>query len=278
MESYIIVLTLVIFSVVTLHYYKVKHLKKLQIKGVSNISHLKALINLIQIHRGLSSALISGDQSKQIQLLSIQKKIHFESKHLQDQTSITGCDKWESFTDHWGRLIKPTSRRDTDNNFKQHTQLVTNLLYLLEDEAERSHLNASSLPTFKNVGFVWRELAVTAETIGQSRAIGMGVATSKSCSCVHKIRLSFLLQKIQQTMDETLPQLSVLESFQYKHDKLLNVAISKMEFLIATIEQELLKSSNITIDQDKYFALATESIEAVNDIFNHQIEQIEQSI
>jgi len=278
MEFYIIIILLIVFTAILIHHYKIKRLKELQKRGVINVSHIKAIISLIQVHRGLSSALLNGDESKGKQLILIEKKVKFESKHLQNQPVIFRSARWGAFIDHWGRLNKHNSSRDADNSFKQHTQLITNLLYLLEDEAERSYLNAAFLPKFNNVGFVWRELAVTAETIGQSRAIGMGVATSKSCSSIHKIRLSFLLQKIQQTMDETLPQLSVLERFEYKHSDLLKAATSKMEFLISTIERDLLSASKITIDQDEYFSLATDSIEALDNIFDHQIEQIKATI
>jgi len=250
----------------------------LQKQGVLNITHIKALISLIQVHRGLSAAWINGDQSKQKQIIAIEEKVAKESHYLKKQASINKRARWISFVDHWGRLAKKVSNLDADNNFKQHTHIVTTLLFLLEDEAERSHLNATNLPKFKNVGFVWRELAVTAETIGQSRALGVGVATSKKCSSVDKIRLSFLLQKIQQTTDETLPHLSVVEHFQHQHSDLLKIATIKMEYLITTVERELLKTEDITIDKDDYFSLATDSMQALDNIFNHQVEQIEQMI
>lgn len=278
MEFYIIIILQLILFSMALHRYKLKFLQGSQRQGLSNISQIKALISLIQIHRGLSSAWLNGDDTKQKQLQIIEQNIHTETQYFQSKTSINTNSRWTSFIDHWGRLNKQDSGRDSDNNFKQHTQLITNLLYLLEDEAERNHLNATSLPKFKNVGFVWRELAVTAETIGQSRAIGMGIATSKVCTSVHKIRLSFLLQKIQQTMDETLPQLSALECFAHKHSDLLKIATSKIEFLISTIERELIVTSEVTIDKDEYFALATDSISALDNIFAHQIEQIEHTI
>ena len=129
-----------------------------------------------------------------------------------------------------------------------------------------------------NIGFVWRELVVTTEIIGQSRAIGTGVATSKKCTSVHKIRLSFLQQNMQKTINSTLPKLSSLERFTNEHKALLNVAKLKMEFLSNTIENELISTEQISINQDEYFALATDSIKALDSIFNHQIEQIQQII
>jgi len=243
-----------------------------------NISHIKSLITLIQTHRGLSSAWLNGDKTKQGQLTIIENQSKTEIQHLEQQEPIVKNNRWMAFSDHWKRLNKHDSSRDPENNFTQHTQLIANLLYLLEDEAERSHLNAVSLPNLPSIGFVWRELVVTTETIGQSRAIGTGVATRKKCSSVHKIRLSFLQQNILKTMNETLSKLSSLERFTSKHVDLLKTAKSKMQFLSTTIECELVSANEVTINQDEYFTLATETIKALDNIFEHQMEQIGEMI
>lgn len=278
MEIYLFILIVMILFSVVLHYYKVKQQKTLQINGLGNISHLKLLISLIQNHRGLSSAWLNGDESKQQQLRSVEQQADSEIQHLQYQDPIRKSNRWSAFIDHWGRLDKHDDSRDSDNNFKQHTQLVETLLYLLEDEAERSHLNAISLPKLPTIGFVWRELIATTEAIGQSRAIGMGVATSKICSSVHKIRLSFLQQNMQKTINDTLPQLSSLEGFTQKHTELLKTAKTKVDFFSFTIKGELIDSADITINQDEYFTLASDTIKALDNIFEHQMQQIKQTI
>ena len=274
----LIILTLIVLFSVAFHHYKIKKQKTLQAQGLINISHIKRLISLIQSHRGLSSALLNGDDSKQAPLQALEQQVEVEVRSLKDQVAIQETSRWSGFIDHWSRLNKQDSQRDSENSFKQHTQLISNLLYLLEDEAERSHLNATCLTKLQSIGFVWRELVVTTETIGQSRAIGTGVATSKICSSVHKIRLSFLQQHIQITMNETLAKLSSLEAFSKKHSELLSIAKSKMEFFSNTIENELIKANPITINQDEYFALATDSIKALDDIFDHQMQQIQETI
>jgi len=278
MGIYIVILLLIILCAVVVHYYKIKQQKTLQSEGLVNISHIKSLITLIQTHRGLSSAWLNGDKTKQGQLTIIENQSKTEIQHLEQQEPIVKNNRWMAFSDHWKRLNKHDSSRDPENNFTQHTQLIANLLYLLEDEAERSHLNAVSLPNLPSIGFVWRELVMTTETIGQSRAIGTGVATRKKCSSVHKIRLSFLQQNILKTMNETLSKLSSLERFTSKHVDLLKTAKSKMQFLSTTIECELVSANEVTINQDEYFTLATETIKALDNIFEHQMEQIGEMI
>jgi len=274
----IILIGLILSGVMMSHYYQVKRKKHLQKEGLATILHVKSLVGLIQAHRGLSAAWLNGDKTKHSYLVALEQQINEELDYLHQQKTIIENSRWESFIDHWGRLIKYDAGCDVDNNFHQHTQLIIGLLYLLEDCAEFHCLNAMSLPKFPAIGLVWRELVTATESIGQSRGIGAGVATCKSCSSVNKIRLSFLLKHIQKTTNETLTRLSSLEEFTDKHANLLKVAQLKMKTLIDTIDKELISTDSITISQDVYFALATDCIKAVDHIFELQVQQIEQVI
>ena len=278
MMIFFIFAVVIAITVLLSHYFQVKRKKQLQKKGLTIILHLKKLVGLIQVHRGLTSAWLNGDDSKKYNLVSFEQEITVEIHYLQQQGSMMTNSRWESFIDHWGRLIQHDAKRDADDSFHQHTQLVVGLLYLLEDQAELHYLDALSLPNFPTVGLVWRELMTTIESIGQSRGIGAGVATCKNCSSVNKIRLSFLLVHIQQTMNETLAKLSSLDEVKANHTELLNIAQLKMKLLSTTIDKELIGSQEITIGQDTYFALATDCIKAVDNIFEHQVQQIEQVI
>jgi len=278
---YILVVILLTISLIFIHLYKVKKTRSEQFDGLANIANVKSLISLVQKHRGLSAAKLNGDSAKTAELATIERSINDICTVL-NHTKVITNNRWLSFYDHWRRLIKLNTNIeqdiDTDNNFKQHTKMISNLLYILEDEAERSHLNSLSIPSMPNIGYVWRELVVTTEIIGQSRAIGVGVATTKICSSVDKIRLSFLEQHITKTNNDTLSQLHFLNSYNEQHHYLLNLAQEQMMTLTNTIQQELIEKQPITINANDYFNLATDTIAAVDDIFNNQLEQIKTTL
>ena len=273
MHIYILFVVILALSALLIHSYKVKKIKTQQLDGLSNIINIKSLISLVQKHRGLSAASLNGNVKQQTELSDIERKVNQISNELSSKI-ITPNSRWVSFQDHWSRLTKKSIDTDPQNNFKQHTQMISNLLYFLEDEAENSHLNALSLTSMPNIGYVWRELVASTETIGQSRAIGVGVATVGNCSSVDKIRLSFLEQHIKQTSKDILSKLSFLDSFSGQHKTLLIKAQKKMTELTKIIESELIQTSLITINANEYFTLATDSISAIDDIFNNQLEQI----
>lgn len=278
MAIYIVILLLMVLVVILLHHYKTKQKKALQVRGLANIAYLKSLIGAVQTHRGLSSAWLNGDQSKQAMLLTFEQQADSDIKYLQQDMAADENGRWDSFVDHWARINQPGNTNDADNNFKQHTQMIANLLYLLEDEAEHKHLNAMSLQALAHIGFVWRELVQTTEMIGQSRAIGTGITTRKICSSVDKIRLSFLQQNMQKTINETLPKLGSLDSESEQHKALLTTAFATMQCLMETIKSDLIQADKITITQDQYFALATNSIKSLDEIFKHQLAQVKQVI
>jgi hypothetical protein len=211
-------------------------------------------------------------------LLTFEQQADSDIKYLQQDMAADENGRWDSFVDHWARINQPGNTNDADNNFKQHTQMIANLLYLLEDEAEHKHLNAMSLQALAHIGFVWRELVQTTEMIGQSRAIGTGIATRKICSSVDKIRLSFLQQNMQKTINETLPKLGSLDSESEQHKALLTTAFATMQCIMETIKSDLIQADKITITQDQYFALATNSIKSLDEIFKHQLAQVKQVI
>lgn len=274
MEIYIVMLVIVLCSAILGRILHARSVGNSQAAGLANIVKIKRLISLVQQHRGMSSAWLNGDLSKRSNLQNIEQQITKLCTEI-NKTNIGKLNpRWIGFLDHWSRLNRKVEDRDIGNNFKQHTQMIENLLYLLEDEAERAQLNSTSLPELPNIGYVWRELVLTAESVGQSRAIGTGVATAKQCTSVDKIRLSFLEKHIKLTSHEILTKLSNLEQYSTQHGKLLKAAQSKMQQLIETIESELIQASPITMDQNSYFDLASDTIQSLDNIFDSQIDQV----
>lgn len=280
MEIYLINLILVTLIIIFIlsNRFKVNTIKEKQKHGLHNLLHLKNLISLTQVHRGLSSAWLNGDNTKKPSLIATEKKIRGVVRTLETAEVLSETSRWQSFTDHWSRLTNKSVNANSNDSFNQHTSLIANLLYLLEDEAERSVLNASHLLELPNIGYVWRELLVTTENIGQSRALGTGVATTQYCSSVDRIRLAFLQKHIVETTNSTLIKLSSLDNTANEHNKLINNAKIKIDAFSNTLKNELIEVRTITINQDVYFELASECMKSLDDIFELQVNQVSELI
>jgi hypothetical protein len=269
----ILVVTLILF----IGYKKANNNKKRQIKGLLYIQSIKDIITMVQQHRGLSSALLNGDNSAQHKLSSLRQKVADKKKQL-TVPLFTNNERWCAFTDHWQRLTQQNNNTSVANSFEQHTMMIRNLAYLLEDTAELSHLTAEFVPQLTQIGYVWRELVLATESIGQSRALGTGIAAKKLCSNVDKIRLNFLIKTMKNTTENTLQHLSYLPQEQHMHQNLVGKATENIAKLIQEIEKELIQAEIVSIDNKKYFDLATNTIEKMNDIFEHQVKQLHISL
>lgn len=273
--SITIVVALFIFIVALVSNNKKKLIKKTQKNGLSTILQLLNLVTNIQKHRGLNAAWIGGDSKAHEQLVTLKKQILVDIKNIHEDKVITD-ERWLAFIDHWHRLLEFNNELTISNSFEQHTSMIRNLIYLIEDTAEFSYLVSDYLPELPNIGFTWRELTAAIETIGQSRAIGTGVAVESFCSSVDKIKLNFLSETIKNLTENTLKQLSYLPNEKSQHDQLINNAMSKMKELNYIIANELIDAPVITVDTLKYFDLATITLQQVSDVFIHQTKQVEQ--
>lgn len=247
--------------------------RKIQQQGIVFIGQIKSLITLVQQHRGLMSAALNGDTKVSTKLSLLKQKISLLIKEL-EMTPVQANERWSAFADHWQRLLKLDNKPSAENSFEQHTMMIRNLAYLLEDTAEKAFLTADFVPAMPNIGYVWRELVLATENIGQSRALGTGVAVQSFCSSVDKVRLNFLTQTMTKVADHALQHLSYLPEERSIHQQLIASATNKMNQLIETISNDLVNASNITVDNGVYFELATDTMKEMNDIFDHQVKQL----
>lgn len=276
----ILITCLVIFILAAIFFIKQKkrsNKKRTQQQGLVYIGEIKQLITFVQQHRGLMSAWLNGDTSVHTKLAQLKQKIAQTHKGLA-VSPVSKNDRLAGFNDHWQRLLQLNNKPSVANSFDQHTKMIRNLAYLLEDTAESNYLTADHLEVLPNIGFVWRELVLATENIGQSRALGTGVAAQHFCSSVDKIRLNFLTQTMADTVKNTLQQLSSLPHEQSTHKLLISSATNQMNQLINTISEELVNANKVLVDSSDYFDLATNTMQQMNAIFDHQIKQLHSSL
>ncbi|GEM_PF-262907 len=269
--SLILGLLLVLFIV-----RKTKKVRHKQIVGIQFILLIRDLITSTQKHRGWSAAYARGDQSVLGDLNALKQNMKHTSSRLEHNFPVTEFERWESYQDHWGRLSAHSEQLTLENTVKQHTQIVSNLLFLLEDIAEHYHLTVEHLSDFPNVGLLWRELLHVAEYIGQSRALGTGIATQQFCSSVEKIKLGFLHQKISEIANGTFNQLEQQKSKADSFTVSQKVSQAKQQIgqFCQIIKQELIDAEKIELDSKQYFSMATDAIQVINDIFDTEVNQI----
>lgn len=261
------VLAAMALSVLASRYITKRRLRQTRRSGLALLSQLKELVVRQQQHRGLSSSYLKGNQQALSDLQRLQQELRSWQTRLNDHAYITKQTRWQSYLQHWQRLHASWQSNTLENNITQHSLMIRNLLYFAEDiaiEFEINSLDGQGL----SVSFLWHELLLTAESIGQARALGSGLASAGHSSSVERIRLSFLHQKIAETDPATLDQYSywLLPEKQLRWDSLAR--------LQQTIEQDLIKTETPSISVQEYFRQATEVLDAIYQVYDAGIEHL----
>ncbi|MBI3145055.1 MAG: nitrate- and nitrite sensing domain-containing protein [Pseudogulbenkiania sp.] len=222
-----------------------------------------ALMTVMQQHRGMAAALLSGDKGFAERLASKQQEVDSALSALGDRLALlpelaAAGRRFENIRTGWVQLCQEVRGYSAEQSFAAHTALVQQILYLLGDMGERGGLLEARAPAVAALAQVLLlRLPLLTESIGQARALGTGFAAQGRCGAVGRIRLSFLERRIRDclsdvgTMLETQSLVGRAQECRHKVDALLTL-----------METRLIGIDRISLAPDAYFRCATEAIDA----------------
>ncbi|GIC76538.1 nitrate- and nitrite sensing domain-containing protein [Moritella sp. F3] len=236
--------------------------RQLQIDGLIKLNVMRKLLTRMQQHRGLSNGILHGEEDLKPRLIAVTEKVNQLNIEIADMyPDLSDNERWQAMRDHWQRLAADYFNLNIRNNLEQHNKLVLNLLYLINDIAFDNKLHQLNNNNSESIQFLWQELLFTAESIAKIRAIGTGIAAAKVCTRAERIRLSYLCQSLEQSIN-----------IQKNPDYLL-----KISYLLKVIDTEIM-ISRPTIKADRFFNIATESIDMILISFDKQLNSVEQQL
>lgn len=216
------------------------------IEGLIWLQKLRQILSLIQQHRGLSNGYVCGDHNLATRIHPLQSKINLQAMTLSKHGPwISQNPDWEAIQEHWQRLSTGFDKLNSSNNLAQHSKLISSILYLIDDCAEQHQLYEVKDQDQRSIRYLWQDLLVTAENVGQARAIGTGVAATGHCTSVNRIRLSYLHQAI--------------ENVSQQNQDINNAALKE---LLDLLSQKIIVD-NPSINANDYFDAATLALEEV---------------
>lgn len=226
--------------------------------GLQAVQQGIALMSVVQQHRGISAALLNGDQSFATRQTAKQAEIaatlNALSQAVARDPALSGsrADLATLSTD-WEELRATVREIDSTQSFIRHTELVRNILHFVGDIGERAGLlEGRDKRLHKLLETLLLRLPLLVETIGQVRAMGTGFAAKGRCGAVGRIRLTFLGRRIQECMTQLDPALQDIgQDSQGKVEELLSVLTSR-----------IVRAEQIDIAPERYFQVSTEAIDA----------------
>lgn len=236
---------------------------------------LRQLIAALQRHRGLSNGVLNGDSNLLAELAQTRQTV---DQHMQQSLmlSTTQREAWDALLDHWSRL-RQSGHLTPENNLTQHSLLIRNSLYLLEDIAVSADLTKEH-PALHYVAALWRDLVPATEWAGQARALGTGLAAQGNSTAEQRVRLRFLYQKIEQSTQRTFTLLQD-HAHRFPESTLsgVNGCAQAVNGLLACIDRDLLQGTTPTIAAPAFFAQATKTIDRLFAVVDAALGQLERA-
>jgi len=247
--------------------------------GVAYLLPLKEVFADMQQHRGMAAAMLNGDASFAV-------KLEAKHKHLQEQSDRVDAmdaqygkelgvsEQWLAIKNEWQALRVKLSGFTPKESFAAHTALIAKVSALMTAIADGSNLTLDpDIDSYYLMDAIVTRLPAISETLGQARAVGAGAAARGGEPAIEeRIRLSVmengireLLLSVEHSVDtagKANPALA--HRVQAELDKVKSVTGG----FVQTIELQLIKPKEITIDSKAYFAEATTAIDEVFTLYN----------
>lgn len=239
-------------------------------EGIVFLNEVHTLLQFTQQHRGLASGILNGDlqiepllKEKAGEINVIYKKIEGLVNDQNDAYKMN--NDLEDLMNKWQSLTTELLSYDAKTSIEYHNNLMIDILdFSVKIAGESSLLLDSDLINYHMVVLVVEKLPMITELMGQSRAIGTGVAASRNKSDQEEFQLLQLKHLLERQAHDVERSLNAI----YRDDKVLKdklyseseEAISNINQLIKILDYEFLGKSQITISALDYFDFTTEAI------------------
>lgn len=226
--------------------------------GLQAVQQGISLMTVMQQHRGISAALLNGDQAFAPRQIAKQKEIDAALAALdlatqRDPALASSRADLKSLSDAWQALRDKVRAMDPTQSYIDHTELVRRILHFIGDIGERAGLlETRDRRLAKLLETLLLRLPLLVETVGQVRAMGTGFAAKGNCGAVGRIRLTFLGRRIDDCLSQIDPSLK----------DIAQDSQGKVKTLLEVLSTRIVTAEHIDIAPERYFQVATDAIDA----------------
>ena len=265
-----------IVLVLTIHYWlsNIQANKNRSRQGFALVVLIQKIISHCQHHRGISNAILNGDNNLKSQLLLIQSQL---DKLIKQGVEI-GLDKfpqWDTFVEHWPRLKQHSLQADLPprNLLRQHNVMVDGHMSLLDEVMSHHDFDWIMVGKSLHLSQLCIDTLKVIETIGQSRGVGAGVCSRGQCVGIDRLSLDFLRISIISPTNELLSKLSQVADSELLSQLTSSSTLIKkdVDSLLLTIENRLMIDEQISLDAAEFFKLATKPMQELASVYDNLV-------
>ncbi len=248
----------------------------IQAQGMPVVMALGGVVERLQVHRGLSSGMLGGDDAmgeKRLQEREAINQALARTQHLLAATEVPASihTELQQAQTTWQSLEQAVAARTVDMpaSFSRHTGLIADLMLLNEELLLAYQLQTSDNPA----NFALLQTAVVqapqlSESVGQMRAVGTGFLAQTFMPMHGRGQLQALYSQSlaleQQAKRSIVRAMRLNPDYQQSMGAQVKKASGLLEESFGLVEYELLNVDLLQYAPADYFAKLTAAIEAVN--------------
>ena len=263
---------------------------ELEITGVEYIKPVRQLISHVAVHRGMTNALLKGNESFRSKLPGIRENI---AKDIQIIGSIderlgellkTG-ESWHVIKSGWNQLGEKSLRLTASKSFAQHTDLIKTIISLISRVGDTSNLILDpDLDSYYLMDVMVLRIPQLSNDLGIIRGKGAGIIASGNITDIQRADLLNKYTLLKKTIGSTVRAVNVVFETNAELEPLLGEQLkaftqSSSSFL-TDIESKLLQEDALDFaielgyDSSTFFSAGSDTINKAAELFDGTATQL----
>ena len=245
---------------------------QLEVAGLQPSIDALRLIQLTQQHRGLSAAVLAGNDGMDAQRRARQLEVEQALARLKLSAAALGQAPIVALVarlgDAWGSVSAGVNGRTVDGvaSFDRHTELIFDQLMLVEDIANACGISLHPLPAGYHMSIaVLQHLPNLTEALGQMRARGTLLLSRGAATAEERSRVSALAGRMHSRLHAARKAIALATAADPSlHAALaapLAAAVGAAESVLKLIDDKIVRPQTLDLPAADYFAVTTQVID-----------------
>jgi methyl-accepting chemotaxis protein len=266
------VLALLAIAMLVLNLYQSLHRvidsSQRELAGIEVIKPIARMVQHLQIHRGFSAGMLSGNEAMKDKRAAREKEVSAAFKAVEASlvSELATSAAWKKVVEAWAAIEKDGLHLVQRENFEAHNRLIEEVLALQAVVADEYALtNDPDIDSTYLIDTAFEKSPQAIERMGQLRALGTGVLTKKQpLELSQQVELTVLLAGMNSSVVSLRRNLEKTARYNPDLHASLQASITDMSVaaqkVSALVNQDILSGTYATLPDD-YFALTTASLE-----------------
>ena len=237
------------------------HTAQRQLESIALIEPISRAVRDIQLHRGLTAAVLGGNEAMRDRRAAKEKKAieSFDALGQKLPSDQKATEEWRNIEADWARLQQDGLNWTAAENFDSHTRLIAQILHF-----EIVQTWDTKVDMFHIIDITAHLLPDVIEHTGRVRAYGTYILSEKQISAAQKTTLHGMISNLQ----DTLPSLQISFDQAIQHNPalqgMLTVAsrdiFASVQQVIDLVESDIL-TGRFTTSPEDFLAVVTDVID-----------------